>query len=390
MRNVLRDKARSKKYSMNSPVVDRAIDRSDAKSVELNLQKSLESWQALVQGMPDTIILLTTDGRITFANRSWLGNFASDLLGLEVFDLIPVDDRGAARQCFVKALRTGAASSCEVHFEGHMEDKCWYDLRFCRLDVVPMMEPPPAPALFLLVRDISDQKLSETELVRRADRLGGLSARTEQIREEERTRIGREIHDQLGQLLTVLKMDLAWVKGRVSRRQAAILERAECMDQALDQMFQTVRRITSELGPPVLLELGLVPAIEWQLAEFEKQFGIRCHVDIRQAEVMLSRERSTAVFRVVQEALTNVARHARASVVSFMLDARDGAVFVRIEDNGVGIRRNDVGSPASLGLTGMRERITREDGRFVIEPLDAGGTRVSVKIPTEGARITES
>jgi signal transduction histidine kinase len=219
--------------------------------------------------------------------------------------------------------------------------------------------------------------------MRRAERMGKLSAHTDQIREDERTRISREIHDELGQSLTVLKMDLAWLKARFSRQQAPLLERANCMDLTLDQLIQSVRRISSELGPPVLLELGLIPAIEWQLEQFEKRSGITCRKNVYQSELTLSKERSTVIFRVVQETLTNVARHSGATLVDFTLDVREGFVFIRIEDNGVGIKQSAIHNPSSLGLSGMRERTSRVNGYFFIEGPGSGGTRVTVRVPLE-------
>ena len=223
---------------------------------------------------------------------------------------------------------------------------------------------------------------SKLNLHQRMQMLRALSARSEEIRENERARIAREVHDELGQTLTVLKMDLAWLKKNWGAPSSKIENRVRDMDETLDSLVQKVRQISSELRPP-LLDLGLVPAVEWQLEEFQKRAGIRTRVRIQPAEVDVSRKVAMAVFRVIQEALTNIARHAFANQVHFSMHLRRGELKLLVADNGRGITREQIESLSSFGLTGMRERIHHIGGLLEIGQITTGGTRVSVRLPIE-------
>jgi signal transduction histidine kinase len=227
---------------------------------------------------------------------------------------------------------------------------------------------------------------TKVNLHRTMQMLRALSARSEEIRENERARIAREVHDELGQTLTVLKMDLAWLRKNWGAPSSKIEKRVQGMDETLDSLVQKVRQISSELRPP-LLDLGLVPAIEWQLEQFQRRAGIRTRVRIEPAEVDVSRKVATAVFRVIQEALTNIARHACANQVDFSMHLRHGELHLVVTDNGRGITSEAMESLSSFGLTGMRERIHHIGGILEIEQMTTGGTCVSVRLPIE--RLSE-
>ena len=175
-------------------------------------------------------------------------------------------------------------------------------------------------------------------------------------------------------------MDLAWLRARQFEKHPDVMERAASMDHSLDTL-RTVRRIASELAPPMLNDFGLVAALEWQLEQLQKRAGVRCTVKIGAPEVHLDKDREIAVFRVVQEALTNVVRHAGATKVDFYLDVGDSDIVIEVSDNGKGISKADIEKPASLGLTGMRERIHQVGGEFKIAALFGGGTRISLRVP---------
>ncbi len=219
------------------------------------------------------------------------------------------------------------------------------------------------------------------------DQLRALSARADAVREEERTAVAREIHDQLGQALTALKMDIAWVARRTRGEPApdAILAKLDAMSRLTDGIIDDVRRISAELRPGVLDDLGLVAAIEWQAGEFEERTGTTCVVraDVGSIE-RFERNLSTAVFRIFQEALTNVARHAEATHVEVEIRCRDGSVELEVRDDGKGIPDEAISSPSSLGLLGMRERARRLGGSIALS-RGARGTSFSVVVPM-GAR----
>jgi len=221
------------------------------------------------------------------------------------------------------------------------------------------------------------------EHIQLEDQLRELSAHVESVREDERTGIAREIHDVLGQGLTALKMDLAWLARRTTG-QEPLLEKLRAMSEATDEIIQQVRRISTELRPGVLDDLGLLAGIEWQAQEFEGRTGTLCTVESNLGDAKLPRDVSTAIFRIFQEALTNVARHAEARHVGVRLDLADDVLDLEVRDDGKGITHAQAGNPRSLGLLGIRERARRLGGRATVAAGTQGGTVVSVRVPRAG------
>jgi signal transduction histidine kinase len=224
------------------------------------------------------------------------------------------------------------------------------------------------------------------------DQLRALSAHLESVREDERTGIAREIHDELGQALTALKMDLAWLSRRISGESSVsgetLLEKIQAMSDMTDEVIQQVRRISAELRPGVLDDLGLLAAIEWQAQEFERRTRTRCTIHSNLEEAPLDRELSTAVFRIFQEALTNVARHAGAARVEVRLERSGEALRLEVRDDGKGITPEEARDPRSLGLLGIRERARRLGGAATVEGIPATGTVVRLELPLTGRRVS--
>jgi PAS domain S-box-containing protein len=221
------------------------------------------------------------------------------------------------------------------------------------------------------------------------DQLRALSAHIEAVREQERTGIAREIHDELGQALTALSMDLAWIARRAAADTALasdlLMERVAPMLAMIEDVIKRVRRISAELRPGVLDDLGLLAAIEWQAQEFEKRAGVPCFIESNLGEERLERNLTTAVFRIFQEALTNVARHAQAGRVDISL-VRDAAQLrLEVRDDGQGIGPEALQDGASLGLLGMRERARRLGGSTSIVATEGQGTAVVIELPLPGA-----
>jgi signal transduction histidine kinase len=192
------------------------------------------------------------------------------------------------------------------------------------------------------------------------EQLQALPDRIERVREEERSGIAREIHDELGQVLTGIKMDVAWVDRRLASPEGIstddLRDRLEALSDLIDETINQVRRISAELRPGVLDHLGLLAACEWQANEFQHRTGTRCTIASNLADTRLGRDLSTAVFRIFQEALTNVARHANANRVDVKLERIDDRLVLEVSDDGKGISPEAARSPASLGLLGLRER----------------------------------
>lgn len=230
-----------------------------------------------------------------------------------------------------------------------------------------------------VANDITEQKHAE-------DALRALSARLHSAREEEGTRIAREIHDELGGILTGLKWDLEKIDNTLNSpsdgsRLFEIHNRISSMTGLIETTINTVRRIASELRPGVLDDLGLVPAIEWQIEQFQARSGLKCHWTNNASEIELSRERATAVFRILQEILTNVLRHARASNLYVKLGRNKNYFELEVKDDGKGITVSQRRNSNSLGLLGMKERALLVGGEVRITGKEGGGTTVLVRVP---------
>jgi len=213
------------------------------------------------------------------------------------------------------------------------------------------------------------------------EELRAFAAHLESAREEERGRIAREIHDVLGQAMTALRFDIMRLERNPPADAADLGRRLKEMLGIVDETIQAVRRMSTELRPGVLDDLGLAEAVEWQAQEFEKRTGIRCAVSLRGFPADLDPQVATGAFRILQEALTNVARHAEATAVQIGLEVRPDGLCLEVRDNGRGIAEEALRSPASLGIIGMRERVALRNGRMSISGSPGGGTTVAVHIP---------
>lgn len=219
------------------------------------------------------------------------------------------------------------------------------------------------------------------ELERSYQKFYNLSAHLQYLREEERKLIAGELHDELGGLFTAMKMELSSPLNNIDEREDALSEMKNSLAKLIDTGIDIVRRISTDLRPHILDHLGLMPAINWYIKEFQKRAGMRCKWVICGGEIPMDKDRATAVFRVLQEALTNVARHSKASRVTVEL-LRDGDTMkLKIEDNGVGIHEEKVNDPRSFGLIGIQERVLYLKGQVTIKGVPHKGTTVAVTIP---------
>jgi signal transduction histidine kinase len=233
-----------------------------------------------------------------------------------------------------------------------------------------------------LERELAERKQAESALKHSQEQLRALSFHLQSVREEERTLIAREIHDELAQVLTALKMDCSWVDSRVPQS-PELRQKLESMSQLIDQTVTTVHRISSQLRPGLLDNLGLIAAIEWQAQEFQERTGIECDLRLPADDLVLDEERATAIFRIFQETLTNVARHAQATRVKIKLIEKVGKLVLRVSDNGRGIPPEQITDPMSLGLIGIRERVYPWGGAVKIKGMRDRGTTVSVTLPLD-------
>lgn len=232
-----------------------------------------------------------------------------------------------------------------------------------------------------------ERRRAEKQLRESHEQLRALSVYLQRVREEERTRIAREVHDELGQALTICKLDLSIIAARLPKHMKPLIEKAKALMGQMDATIQTVRRISTELRPGVLDHLGLVAALEWQANEFQNRTGIKCDVHASLADSALDPNLATTFFRIFQETLTNVIRHAGATHVAVYLKEDSGRIIMDVKDNGRGIEPEEITNTRSLGLLGMKERAALLGGEFRIGPVRAGkGTRVTVTLPVREPR----
>lgn len=215
--------------------------------------------------------------------------------------------------------------------------------------------------------------------------LRSLSGRLEHAREEERSRLARELHDELGQVLTSTKLDLMWLCDRVrqpgARPSLSLINKLQSLAGLVELAIAAVQRITTDLKPAALDHLGLEAALEWEATKFHARTGIRCRVESKSARVELDQSRATALFRIAQESLTNVARHAHAGAVRLSLRKLKDRIVLEVQDNGRGMTERELKNPRAAGLLGMRERARLLGGEFRILAAPGRGTRVIVSIP---------
>ena len=235
--------------------------------------------------------------------------------------------------------------------------------------------------------DVTARKQAEEQLALSRRQMRALTARLESMREEERTRISREIHDELGQMLTGLKMDLRWVEKKLSNMDNhgtelnPVLDKVVDASELTDQTINCVQRIAMELRPGVLDHLGLPTAIKYEAKRFEDRSGVTCQIYLSDLTIEVKPNVATIIFRILQEALTNAARHAHATKVDIDLYEQAGEIVLQVRDDGKGISPGELDSPRSLGLVGMKERASMLGGGITFERGPTGGTLVTLRVP---------
>ncbi len=250
------------------------------------------------------------------------------------------------------------------------------------------------PAILGISINITAQKEADAQLREAYHQTRELSARLKAAEESERKRIARELHDEFGQMLAVLKFDISWMERRLAEQPtlnpySAILDKARSMATLTDDLIRTVRRIATSLRPSILDDLGLIPALEWQAKEFQNRTGISCQfsTDLDSQTCRLESERATALFRIAQELFTNILRHADASQVDLVLEKQDEFLALYVSDNGRGLGETSTRDTPSLGLLGIRERLASFGGEFVIQGKAGHGTRAHVRIPISATQL---
>ena len=361
-------------------IVGLLVNNSLRKRYEEALRESEEKYRDLYDNAPDMYHSIGRDGIIVDCNDTeakMLGYSKDEIIGRPIADFLTEESRKTYEKEFAELKGHAAMYGLEREFV--RKDGTSFPVvlnAFIELD-----ENGELLRTKTIGRDITERKRVEDEVKRSREELRNLSAHIQSAREEERGYIAREIHDELGQTLSRLKLDLSWLKKRLTNGQEQLIEKTDNMSGLIDTTISAVQRISSELRPGVLDYLGLSAAIEWQMKEFREHTGIECSAAISNDISVEDQSISTAVFRIVQETLTNVIRHSKATRVDVKLGKTDNTLVLEAEDNGMGIDAEKVLSRSSFGLMGMRERARFLGGNIDILGIPGKGTTVKVSIP---------
>lgn len=321
-------------------------------------------------------------------NALWWGRGFEDLFGYSRAEIEPgieswqsrihPDDRDRVVTGIHAAIESGSATwSGEYRFR--RKDGAYADI-YDRGYVMHGQDGRPTRMVGSMM-DVTHRKRAEAQLQASRTALRLLATRHQDVREEERSRIAREIHDSLGQALTALKLQLAAAHDAAARATSGLPERLAETAQMVDDLVKAVRKIATELRPPILDQLGLPAAIEWVAHDFTRRTGLPCTATIVPEMATISAELGTALFRIVQEALTNVVRHAAATRVEIALQVKPDLITLEISDDGRGITEAAVHGPGSLGILGMRERAAAQGGVLEVGPITPHGTRINAWFP---------
>jgi PAS domain S-box-containing protein len=321
---------------------------------------------------PKTDYLKWTDGvyEIIGAPRAYAPGMSE---GLEFFlpEYIPLLKRNAE-----KCLETGEPFTLECQVQTTGGDKLWAEVRGLK-----SLQESSGSYVIGTFQDIDQRKKYEADLSRSREQMREMYRQLQNTREEERKRISREIHDELGQNITATKIDLAWLRKRIDPSQTALLQKLTSMEAVADATLETVRRVSSELRPGILDALGLAAAVDWLVKDFQVRSEIECRLVIEPEEIEVAPNLATDVFRILQEALTNILRYARASTVEVILKKKEAQIEMQVMDNGIGISEEKVSQADSLGFLGIRERLRPYGGVLRISGAPGKGTAMIVAIP---------
>lgn len=240
--------------------------------------------------------------------------------------------------------------------------------------------------IVITYEDVTEQRKAERELANSQEQLRNLSMHLQSVREKESTRIAMKIHDELGQSLTALQLDLAWLGSRLPPGDLTLTSKIQHMRELIDTTVESMHRISTELRPTLLDDLGLTAAMEWQLQEFRERTGIHYKARLNLKEGFIERELATALFRIFQEVLTNIARHAEATSIRVNLTKKGDGLYLDVSDNGKGITKEQIDNPKSFGIIGIRERVNFWGGTISITGKPGKGTDIKVRIPLTGKR----
>ena len=343
------------------------------------LEKSEKYFRSIMSSVIDNIVVLDATGAIRYINHVAPGRSAADAIGANWITWLEPADQAAASRSLRHTLATGESSSLEMTAPGINRRVRAYQVN---LSAIPSAD---SPQVVLIARDVTEITLAGAALLRSRTSLRRLVEHQEVIKEYERKRIARDVHDDLGQNLLVLRIDLSMMAARPGLDALSRQQLATTLKQ-IDITILAVKDIINDLRPPVL-SLGLHAAIEWQSREFERRTGIDCEFTCDLEELTLDDQHATSLFRIVQESLANIARHAYASHSRICIECREDQLFMTIIDDGIGLSVDAKTKDNSFGLVGIEERIDAMGGKCAIANNPGRGVAVMLSIPYPKATI---
>lgn len=368
-------------FSGRKAALGNLTDITEQKETRESLQELDALKSSILDAVPHAIVGLH-DRRIIFANSA-----VEDVFGWKPEELI-----GRRSNTFYRNEREAAsiAQSCYAILEHQRTFVTEYPCRrkdgrdiLCRMRCARIGAALKERRIVMTYEDITEQQRSREELAGSREQLRNLSIHLQSVREKESTRIAREIHDELGQSLTALQMDFSWLGNHLPEEHPSLQEKVQRMRRLVDTTMDSVHRISKELRPTLLDDLGLTAAMEWQIQEFQNRCGVHCEAALECREGLLEKDLSTAVFRIFQETLTNIARHAGASRVRVRLLKKENCLLLEVADNGKGITAQQINDSRSFGIIGIRERVNLWGGQVNISGDARKGTKVTVQIPLQ-------
>lgn len=359
-------------------------DKTDIITSKHKLIKSESKYKALVESSMDLIWTIDAEGKICFVNnavRTMLGYEVEEVIGKHYISFVPSEDRERVLTDMRDALSYGVPQlnypNRALHKEGRVLDLITHAIIHFEEDGDKLHGYITATS-----RDITERMKAERSLSEKNTQLKMLSSYLQTIREDERGHIAREIHDELGQQLTGIKMDLSWVYKKLEPSDTEIKVKLSGLIELVNETVKTIRRISSDLRPPILDSLGLLAAIEWQCQELERRSGISCVLVKNVDDLIIPDEIAMGVFRIIQEAFTNISRHSQATEVGVEVAGSPIRWRITISDNGVGFAKSLRGDIKTLGLIGMQERASMIGGTIRIDSHPGKGTELHLEFPT--------
>lgn len=372
-----------KNASLAMPSLPSNVRENSANQMLMDTEARVE---AIISNAPGLVFELELDaeGNVAF---TYLSGGCKALLGLDASELM------RESQLFFSMMNHKDQASLRKHlnsvelvlpvdWEGRVWVNAWQDNKWINLRATPRMLGDARVQWVGIMINITQSKKEKHELQESRRELAQLTAHMNQIKELERTKIAREVHDDLGGNLTAIKIGLASITNRLNAGQTVAVDQAKRLESIVDSTFEAIHKISSDLRPNIL-DLGIVAALKWQAKQFEKQLGIKCTFATNPADITVNPDQAITLFRICQESMSNIAKHAHASNVHVDLKQQNDEIMMKISDNGVGINSIDTYKLNSFGLRGMQERVAALCGSFDIDQLPEQGTVVTVILPIE-------